>query len=174
MTHTPYHAPHHTWWFKVRHWIGAFSLLVALGIAFMISKEVAQQRDPSDPDLNSPIVIRVESVYKFLPTDRITYRSIKGVGLTYYCRGDGMTPGVTTSSGRHVYDGGIAVSWNLWIKEASPGDLIWVKATNRWYKVEDTMSTKYTESRVDVYTHSMKLANSGSSKTDIIIMRQPK
>jgi hypothetical protein len=115
----------------------------------------------------------VKSTYRFEPGDGITYKEIKNVGLTYYRRNDGYTPGHTTRSGRFVFEGGLAVSQPLWQKEVWPGDLVLVKATGRWYKVEDTMNAKYTENRVDIYTHDEKLAKSGSSKTDIIIVRQP-
>lgn len=178
MTHTPFHTPNHTLWYKMKS-LNPYAILgfivwtIMMTTIGIVGLSVAKQRDPGDPDLNVPVTITVASTYKFLPTDRITYKAIKGVGLTYYCRGDGYTPGATTRSGRYVYEGGIAVSQPLWNKEVFPGDLIWVKATGRWYKAEDTMHEKYTDAKVDIYTHDMSLANSGASKTDIIIMRQP-
>jgi len=125
-------------------------------------------------ELNEPLIIETRSSFKLMPEDSIKIKKIKNVGLTFYSRNDGYTPGKTTRSGRHVYDGCIAVSHNLWLKDVFPGDLIFVKATNRWYRAEDTMHPKYTESRVDIYSHSLEIANSGSSRTDIIIVSQPK
>jgi 3D (Asp-Asp-Asp) domain-containing protein len=124
--------------------------------------------------INTPIKISVINDYLFLPEDGISIKRINDVGLTYYSRGDGYTPGKITRSGRFVNAGVIAVSDSLWGKEVLPGDLVHVTATGRWYRVEDTMHSKYKENRVDIYTHDMKLANSGSSKTDIFILRQPK
>ena len=182
MTSNTVHIPNHTWWYRIKNWVKTIGMcigvtlvgaLIACAIGAM-SESITKHYGPPRLDLTAPITIKVDSVYRFLPTDRISYRAIKGVGLTYYCRGDGQTPGSTTRSGRYVYEGGIAVSQPLWNKEAFPGDLVWVKATDRWYKVEDTMHAKYTDNRVDIYTHDMALANSGAAKTDIIIMRQPK
>ena len=73
-------------------------------------------------------------------------------------------------SGRFVYDGAVAVSHPMIQREVKIGDLIWVKATDRWYKVEDTMSAKYKNYRIDIYTHDMTLANSGEHITDVIIL----
>ncbi len=124
--------------------------------------------------LREPITITVASTYQFRPEDEVRYKEILNVGLTYYSRNDGYTPGHTTRSGRFVYEGAIAVSHPLWKTDVRPGDLIYVEATDRWYKVEDTMNEKYTEPRVDIYTEDMALAQSGSSRTNILIMRQPR
>ena len=177
-------AHQHTLWYRVKNasvitgQAMAIILFVMIGVYasnyvwdLMFRNEVRQSLSEI---LQSPAEIEVVSKYKFYPEDGVYHKEIKNVGLTYYCRNDGYTPGRTTRSGRFVSEGSLAVSQPLWQKEVWPGDLVYVKATGQWYKVEDTMNSKYTEPRVDIYTHSMKLAKSGSSKTDIVIMRQPR
>lgn len=118
------------------------------------------------------ILIDVYSHYKFEWSDGFSIKEVKNVGMTYYSKGELTVPGITMHSGSHVYEGAVAVSRDLWDKIVSPGELVWIKATNQWYRVEDTMGPQYTN-RIDVYTHDMNLAKSGSRKTDIIIVRPP-
>lgn len=183
MVHHP--TIHHSRWYKFKTYvfipfcwtitIGIPAFALIYGVAASLEKYTAWKAAPSvRQDVQYPIYIEVKSSYKIDPTDGVYYKEIKNVGLTYYSRGDGYTPGHTTRSGRFVYEGAIAVSQPLWGKDVMAGDLVFVKESGRWYKVEDTMHSKYTEPRVDIYTHDMALATSGSSKTDIIIMRQPR
>jgi hypothetical protein len=151
--------------------------VVALGVLVggIAGKSLMLQTKPEAKlALENPIIIEVKNSYKFYPEDGTNLKMIRGVGLTYYSRKDGMTPGHTTRSGRFVSEGTIAVSQPLWDKEVSAGDCIYVKVTDRWYRVEDTMSSQYRDKRIDIYTHDMALAKSGSSRTDIIILRQPR
>jgi hypothetical protein len=124
-------------------------------------------------DLSTSIVIEACNSYKFYPRFGINYKEYKNVGVTYYAIGEPSVPSITMRSGRNVYSGAIAVSQNMWGKKVSAGDMIYVKALGRWFIAEDTMHEKYTENRVDIFTHDMKLAKSGSSRSDIIILRQP-
>lgn len=172
------HIQQHTRWYKIKRAVKSLAFVVAILCPplFLVSTVWVLNKDKAESKMwiDRPITIEVNSRHTFHPSDGVQYKEIKNVGLTYYCRGDGYTPGTTTRSGRFVYDGAIAVSQPLWGKEVFPGDLIYVKATKRWYKAEDTMHEKYKDPRVDIYTHNMSLAKSGSHKTDIIIVRQPK
>lgn len=155
--------------FSILGWI---ALLVFMGIW----KNGGTGGSPQDVvmTLSQPITVGVTSTYFFHPEDGINVKTMKDVGLTFYSRGDGYTPGKTTRSGRFVYEGSVAVSQTMWGNDVHAGDLIFASATGRWYRVEDTMHEKYSEPRIDIYTHDMSVAKSGSSKTDIIIVRQPK
>lgn len=151
-----------------------FLILVLVSILSLKPLKLWPKQDTTLRNISEPIDIQVNSSYKLYPSNGVQYKRYNNVGLTYYALNDGYTPGVITRSGRYVYDGAIAVSQNLLYKEAYPGDVIWVKATNRYYRVEDSMHAKYQENRVDIFTHDMALAKSGSSKTDIIIIRMPR
>ena len=153
--------------------IVAFFLFIGM-VALQYRHEMDLRPEPISNKMVQPISIEVKNSYKFYPEDGTNLKVIRGVGLTYYSRKDGFTPSHTTRSGRFVSEGTIAVSQQLWDKEVAAGDCIYVKATDRWYRVEDTMSSQYRDKRIDIYTHDMALAKSGSSKTDIIIMRQPR
>jgi 3D (Asp-Asp-Asp) domain-containing protein len=95
------------------------------------------------------------------------------MGVTFYTIGEVTTPGIIARSGRHVYEGGIAVSQDLWNKEVKFGDIIFVQSTGKYYTCEDTMHEKY-KNRVDIYTNDKTLAKSGSSRSNIVILRQPR
>jgi hypothetical protein len=176
------HHPHHTLWYRFKNF--AIYALILLG-AFAISAghiflTVQKLKRPKQVGLDTaamlqrPVQVEMTSTYYFHPEDGVSIRLIKNVGLTFYSRGDGYTPGKTMRSGRVVYEGAAAVSHGMWGKDVVAGDLIYVIATKRWYRVEDTMHEKYTERRVDLYTHDMAVANSGASRTDILIVRQPR
>lgn len=117
--------------------------------------------------------VRVNSEFYFDNTDKLEYITLNNISATFYSRGDGYTPGITTRSGRFVYEGAIAISRPM-LKFISFGDLIYVERTNRWYKVEDTLSDKYKDNRIDIYTHDMDMANSGAFRTNIVILKLPK
>lgn len=129
-------------------------------------------KEKSDINFGKPLVLEVKSAYSFSPSDGISYKEYRNIGVTYYAKGEPTVPGITMRSGRHVYEGAIAVSRDMWGKLCNPGDLVYIKRTNRWYKVEDTMGEQY-KMRIDIYTHDMKVANSGSTESDIVIVRQP-
>lgn len=178
---TQHHQHNHTFLYRAKKlavffFSGLGAAMCSVAIIIAIHSAMNPTIAPIDAAvmLRSPIPIGVTSTYYFHPEDGVSVKLIRNVGLTFYSRGDGYTPGKTMRSGRLVYEGAIAVSQPMWHKDVWPGDLIWVKATNRWYRVEDTMHEKYKEPRVDIYTHDMAIANSGSSKTDIVIVRQPK
>ena len=167
---------------QLSRWDTAFAstLAICLGVlALVVFSPIIDRRadtrlERGNRRLQVPITVDVTSTYKFYPSHGVYYQRLNNIGLTYYAVGDGFTPGITTRSGRYVYDGAIAVSQGMWMKSVLPGDLIWVKATDRFYKVEDTMNAKYLDNRIDIFTHDMALAKSGSSRTDIIILRQPR
>src|SRR3990172_5417849 len=83
LTHPILNAPHHTLWYRIKDWIFYPILVGGIVVMVLVARDVAKQRDPGDPDFNAPVTITVASTYRFLPTDRITYKAIKGVGLTY-------------------------------------------------------------------------------------------
>ena len=147
-------------------------VLVILGLIRPIVNSFTSKITIEPFTLDQPITIEVKSTYKFEAINGINFKKYKDVGVTYYAKGEPTVPGVTMFSGRHVYEGAIAISRDMLGKLASPGDLVWVASSNRWYKVEDLMSAQYTM-RVDIFTHDMVLAGSGSSKSDILIMRSP-
>lgn len=126
-----------------------------------------------EPDITQAMIITQEVSYRFEPDEGIYRKRYKNVGVTYYTKGEPTVPGVTMRSGRHVYEGAIAVSQDMWGKIVNPGDFIYVVATGKWYTVEDTMDPKY-KMRVDIYTHHLEIANSGSSRSDIVIKSRPK
>ena len=153
-------------------WILTVSCVFFTGVTLV--KEALDKRYAVGPIrlLSQDVEVKIASSYRFRSRDGISYKEYKNVGVTYYAKGEPTVPGVTMRSGRHVYDGAIAVSRDIWGSLAVPGDLIFVKATGRWYRVEDTMGPQY-NMRIDIYTHSMEIAKSGSFRSDIIILRQP-
>lgn len=177
------HANRHSlWWadFRRRHLETIIFVCIVIVSCWGALKYVspalerrdARYRERDIRRIQSPVVVEVKSTYRFDPVDGINLKRYVGVGVTYYAKGEATVPGVTMRSGRHVYDGAVAVSRDMWGKLVSPGDLIWVQAADRWYKVEDTMGPEYTM-RIDIFTHDGRLAKSGSSRSDIIVMRQP-
>jgi len=152
------------------------TILLLLLLISIDSKErkISQlENEISKQDLSSPIDIELKLHYKIYPEDGINRKVYKNVGATYYTRGEVTVPSTTMRSGRYVFDGAVAVSQDLWGNVVMPGDVLYVKKTNKWYIVEDTMHKKY-KKRIDIYTHSMEEANSGSFRTDILIVRVKK
>ena len=168
--------PHHTKWYTFKHAVHAVAYLLGAYTAISwVYVGIQKLRAPTIETVpfERTIVIKVPCEYRFDLTDGVNLKGYKNIGLTYYAKGEPTVPGVTMYSGRHVFGGAIAVSRDMLGKMVNMGDLIWLKATDQWYIVGDTMAANH-QMRVDVFTHDMVLAKSGSSRTDIVIMRVPR
>lgn len=151
-----------------------FWIIIIIGTAIQFHRMDKDTHPIRHPQLNRAIDIAVPTIHRFDPRHGYSIKEYDNIGLTYYAVGEPTVPGTTGRSGRHVYLGSIAVSRDF-IKQRRVdfGDIIWVKSTDQYYIVEDTMHQKY-NNRVDIFTDKMEVAQSGSSRTSIIIIRSDK
>ena len=178
------HPIHHTWWYKFKHdyaeQLIIIAVVVAIGlvalryIAPILDKRRADVEAANGFRLEKPIRVAVPTTHSFDVRSGYTVLKYANVGLTYYAVGEPTVPGTTAKSGRHAYVGSVAVSQdfirNNWVRF---GDIIWERTTKRYYIVEDTMHPRY-DRRIDIFTDDMRLATSGSSDTDIVVIRSLK
>jgi 3D (Asp-Asp-Asp) domain-containing protein len=121
----------------------------------------------------SPLRVSTRAVHRFIAKHGYSVKEYN-VGVTYYTVGEPTTPGTTMRSGRHVYEGAVAVSRDFITKgRASFGDILWYAPTGEYYVIEDTMGEAATM-RIDLFTNDPRMAKSGSRRANVVIIRADK